>query len=240
MLKQIFQMTQQQLADYVLKYLKEIKEYQVQIGYDSNRSQQFIAGIGNIPVVLIAHLDTVFKDEARLNIEIYYDKEQGVMWSPNGLGADDRAGVYMILQILKTTKLRPHVLFTFNEEISASGAYLAANVKETIFKNNVSYIIELDRKGYQEAVYYDCKNTKFEEYINSFGFHTEQGLFTDISIICPQWNIAGVNLSVGYYLEHSYIEHFYLSFWLDTYKKVVKMLEDKNGYKKRWKYEKEE
>ena len=75
----------------------------------------------------------------------------------------------------------------------------------------------------------------FEKYINSFGSKTAEGTYTDISIICPNWGVAGVNLSVGYFWEHSYMEHFYGSFWYDTYRKVVRMLDDKEGYKG-WKY----
>ena len=97
-------------------------------------------------------------------------------------------------------------------------------------------MIELDRQGYKECVFYDCDNPDFEKYVNSFGFNTETGTFTDISIICPEWGVAGVNLSVGYLWEHSYIEHFYSEMWYDTYRKVVRMLDDKDGYKKIWKY----
>lgn len=235
MFRAILQMTQKQLFNYLIDELKE-KDYNIIIGKTNvTNENEYIAAEGNIPVVLIAHLDTVFNDESRNEMEIYHDTEQGVWWSPNGLGADDRAGVYMILQILEQTKLRPHILFTTDEETIATGADAVASIKNKLFKE-VSYVIELDRKGYQEAVYYDCDNKQFEAYINSFGFHTEDGTFTDISIICPKWEVAGVNLSVGYFWEHSYVEHFYSVFWYDTLKKVIKILEDKNGYKQIWKY----
>lgn len=235
MFRALLQMTQKELLDFVVDKLKE-KEYNPVIGISNIfNEKEYVAAEGNIPIVLIAHLDTVFDDNGRKEIQVYHDPDQGVYWSPSGLGADDRAGVHMILSILEQTKLRPHILFTTDEETIATGAEAVSKIKDKLFKN-VSYVIELDRKGFQEAVYYDCDNKEFEQYINNFGFHTDKGTFTDISIICPNWGVAGVNLSVGYIWEHSYIEHFYSNFWYDTYRKVVRMLDDKDGYSKTWKY----
>ena len=230
--KTILKKTQEELYNYLIE---ELKIYGYNITTSADADIEFIAAKGNIPIVLVAHLDTVFPDEKRKDMFIFHDKDQDVLWSPNGLGTDDRAGVYMILKILEKTNLRPHILFTTNEETKATGAIAVCNMREYLF-GNVSYIIELDRQGYQESVFYECANKQFEEYVNSFGFYTDFGTFTDISIICPNWEVAGVNLSVGYYYEHSYVEHFYVVAWYDTYKKVIKMLEDKNGYLKKWKY----
>ena len=228
MVKEIFQMTQNELFDYLLNELNKT-------GYNcfAPKNKAFIAAKGTIPIVLLAHLDTVFRDETRHDMLIFHDKENGVYWSPDGLGADDRAGVIMILSILKKTKLRPNILFTTDEETNATGAISVCDLQKTLF-GEVKYIIELDRQGFRESVYYGCNNKEFEEYVNDFGFETAQGTFTDISIICPNWDVAGVNLSVGYLYEHSYIEHFYGSFWYDTYKKVIKMLE--HPCQKYWKY----
>ena len=235
MFRTILRMMQTELFDYLVDILKE-KDYNVIVGKNNIlKEREYIAAKGNIPIVLLAHLDTVFPDETRKNMSIYHDSEQGVIWSPNGLGADDRAGVYMILQILESTDLRPHILFTTDEESTSIGAEAVSSKKEELF-GEVSYIIELDRQGYKECVFYDCDNPKFQKLIESYGFKTEQGTFTDISIICPSWGVAGVNLSVGYLWEHSYVEHFYSAMWYDTYRKVLQMLNDKDAYSKTWKY----
>ena len=235
MFRTILRMTQTELFDYLVDILKE-KNYNVIVGKNNIlNGREYIAAKGNIPIVLLAHLDTVFPDETRKNMSIYHDSEQGVIWSPNGLGADDRAGVYMILQILETTDLRPHILFTTDEESTSIGAEAVSSKRKELF-GEVSYIIELDRQGYKECVFYDCDNPQFQKLIENYGFKTEQGTFTDISIICPSWGVAGVNLSVGYLWEHSYIEHFYSAMWYDTYRKVLQMLNDKDAYSKTWKY----
>ncbi len=219
MLKKILRMTQTELYDFVVEELN--KYYKKVI---TQEKKEFVAAKGDIPIVLVAHLDTVFNEEGRKEMLIFHDPEEDVTWSPNGLGTDDRAGVLMILRIIQKTKLRPCILFTTDEESIGTGAEAVAKKKQELF-GDISYVIELDRQGYKECVFYDCDNPEFQKFIENFGFETKIGTFTDISIICPEWGVAGVNLSVGYYYEHSYIEYFYSVVWYDTYKKVIKMLE---------------
>lgn len=124
------------------------------------------------------------------------------------MGADDRAGVFTVLQLVKKNKSKPSVLFTMGEELGGLGAM--AFVKQ--FPEPpvpTKYIIEIDRRGKGQSVYCDCGNTKFEEYINSFGFTTHQGIFSDISFICPTWNVAGVNLSALYTIPVENVECCY-------------------------------
>ena len=60
-------------------------------------TDQYIIAEGDIPVCLIAHMDTVFKTPP---VDFFYDQEQQVLWSPDGLGTDDRAGIYAIAEIV--------------------------------------------------------------------------------------------------------------------------------------------
>lgn len=184
-------------------------------------NEDYLIAIGKTPIALVAHLDTVFK---YLPIDIYHDKEKNVIWSPYGLGADDRAGVYSIIKILKDG-YRPTVIFTTDEELGNVGAIaLSLNIPDP--PASLKYIIELDRQGSNDCVFYDCDNKEFINYIESFGFKQARGSFSDISDICPYWGIAGVNLSVGYYSEHSASEYLKLEEMFNTIKKVELMLED--------------
>ena len=79
-------MKQPQLYQVMRNYLR--KNYKEVISDDG-----FIIAIGDIPIALVAHLDTV---HLRQPVNFFYDQEQDVLWSPQGLGADDRAGVYAI------------------------------------------------------------------------------------------------------------------------------------------------
>jgi hypothetical protein len=169
----------------------------------------------------VAHADTVFKKPPQ---RIFYDKQKNVMWSPEGLGADDRAGVFAIIQIIKSG-LRPTVIITTDEEKGGIGASaLVRNMPKP--PTDLKYIIQLDRQGSMDCVFYDCLNKEFEEYVESFGFVTDFGSFSDISVLCPAWRVAGVNLSIGYYDEHSVSETLYIGHMNSTILKVKNMLRD--------------
>lgn len=187
-------------------------------------TKDFIFAKGEIPVALVAHLDTVFAETAT---DVYYDKEKNVIWSPQGLGADDRAGVFAIIKLIRRG-YRPHIILTTDEELGALGAknFIKSYPKDRIKELDIKYIIQLDRRGTNDCVFYDCENSDFVQYVESFGFIENWGSFSDISIICPAWEVAGVNLSVGYEDEHSLVETFHITPFLATVKKVAKMLED--------------
>lgn len=182
-------------------------------------TKKFLIAVGDIPVALVAHLDTVFKQPPQ---RIFYDKIHNVIWSPEGLGADDRAGIFSIVQIVKDG-FRPTIILTTDEEKGCLGAQaLAKYVPEAPTK--FKYILELDRKGYNDCVFYECDNPAFTNYIQSFGFEFDYGSFSDISEICPKWGVAGANLSIGYYDEHSVSETLYVEHMFETITKVENML----------------
>lgn len=182
-------------------------------------TKEYVMAQGETPIALVAHLDTVFPYGKR---KIYYDREAQVIWSPNGLGADDRAGVFAILLIIQHG-FRPTVIFTTDEELGCLGAdKFVLDYPEPPWP--INYIVQLDRQGANDCVFYNCNNPKFEEYIEGFGFVSDFGSFSDISAICPAWGIAGVNLSIGYINEHTLQETLHVKFWKRTIKQVEKML----------------
>lgn len=182
----------------------------------------YLIAEGTIPICLVAHLDTVFKT---LPNEIFYDQEQKVMWSPQGLGSDDRAGVYAILDIVEAG-YRPSIIFTTDEEVGGIGAQeLCLDYKDCPFLG-LKAIIELDRQGKEDCVFYECDNPDFEKYIQQFGFKPDFGSFSDISFIAPEWGVAAVNLSVGYIDEHTTNERLYTEH-LDLTIARVKQILDK-------------
>lgn len=187
-------------------------------------TKDYVYAIGDIPITLVAHVDTVFKEKPE---DVFYDRVKNVLWSPQGLGADDRAGIFAIINIVKSG-LRPHIIFTTGEEMGGLGAQVLTYREPKPFAE-MKYIIQLDRRGKDDCIFYECDNVKFIEYIKSFGFHEEYGSFSDISELCPTWKVAGVNLSIGYENEHSFIEILYIDYFLSTVEKVKKMLKDVNN-----------
>ena len=212
LLKYILSLDQYRLKNTISRYLKDNYNNVIE-------TQNYLCAIGSIPIVLVAHLDTVFQNPPK---NIYYDNENKVMWSPEGLGADDRAGVFSILYLIKNN-YRPSVIFTTNEELGCLGAIKLIKDYPNPF-TNIKYIIELDRKGKNDCVFYDYNNLTFIEYIENFGFKESYGSFSDISVIGKQWKIASVNLSIGYFNEHNQTEFLNIDYMKNTISKVIKML----------------
>jgi len=183
-------------------------------------TQDFIYAWGDIPIGLVAHLDTVHRQVPR---EIFRDQEQHVIWSPQGIGADDRAGVYAIFSLLQDG-YRPTVILCTQEEVGGIGAdALIAAVPDP--KSELSFLLELDRCGRDDMVFYNCDNPDFEDYLRPFSFHTQFGSFSDISVIAPAWGVAAANLSIGYEDEHTFAERLYEKWMLETIHKVRRILE---------------
>lgn len=163
-----------------------------------------------VDVMLTAHMDTVHKEKCKKIVEIKQDGQK-ILWSPQGIGGDDRCGIFMITELLKTTSFRPAIVFCEDEEIGCIGAgkfakWLAKNAdtKELELK----YIIELDRRNGNDAVFYDCGNEEFIKYIcDTTGYKEATGSYSDICEISPALDVASVNLSCGYYKEHT-LEHY--------------------------------
>jgi hypothetical protein len=179
----------------------------------------YIFAQGSFPVLLVAHLDTV---HINLPTEILYDTETGAISAKNGIGGDDRCGVYMILEIVK--KHNCSVLFCEDEEIGGIGA---KDFTESKLAKGLSfnYIIELDRKGSNDAVFYDCGNDEFTKFITKSFYKKAYGTFSDISIIAPALKCAAVNLSCGYYKAHTKDEYVVFSQMIQCIKEVCKILD---------------
>lgn len=174
---------------------------------------------GEIPILLVAHCDTVHKNKPKT---ILYDNMKQMMWSPEGIGGDDRCGIIAIYEIIKEYK--PYVLFTQDEEIGGLG------VKEFCEKENldkIKFAIEIDRRGNNQAVFYDCGNEELQEYIcNKYNFDLQYGSFTDVCFIGEAFDIGIVNLSAGYYNEHQEIEYIDFKALRNTIRKVKEMLKE--------------
>ena len=210
--EEIFQLSQEKLK-------QALETELIENGYAVQKHSGFLYAEGTAPVLLVAHLDTVHRTQPET---ICYSADGAVMMSPQGIGGDDRAGVYMILRLIQHTHC--HVLFCEDEETGGHGAQ--AFIKSGI-NPDVNYIAELDRMGNNDAVFYQCRNRQFERHISSFGFQTAFGSFSDISILAPKLDLAAVNLSTGYYNAHRVNEFVRLDEVEKLIDRVEKLLQAK-------------
>lgn len=202
---------------------KELKKYvkqNLQKSYDSVVCQDgFVYAEGNFPVLLVAHLDTVHRELPKLMI---YDKEKNIISSPQGIGGDDRAGVYIVLEVIK--RYNCSVLFCEDEEIGCVGSGKFAETK-LAKELDFNYIIEFDRANANDAVFYQCANPDFEDFITKEFYEKAYGSFTDICEIAPVIGCAAVNLSCGYYNPHTTNEYVNLTEMEESIEAACKILE---------------
>ena len=200
--------------------LKKYVEMQLKITHnDVTVGDGFVFAKGTIPVLLVAHMDTVHDLLPDL---IVYDFEKDAISCAEGIGGDDRCGIYMILEIVKNYNCS--VLFCEDEENGGIGAkkFIQTDLAKELEFN---YAIELDRKGSNDAVFYDCDNEEFEEFITKDFYKTAYGSFSDISVVAPFLKCAAVNLSCGYYNAHHTNEYVVLGEMERGIEEVCKILE---------------
>lgn len=197
-------------------------------------TRDYIYAKGNIPVLLVAHLDTVHKS---LPKTIWIDTTGDMIKSDEGIGGDDRCGVFSIMYILKNIdkKFLPYVLFTTDEEIGGLGA-------ATFCKNNkklpVNCMIEIDRRGSNDVVRYDDGNdTLIDIFTKDLGFKEDFGSYTDICTLAEEYGISGVNLSSGYYRAHTTEEYVVFSEMIATAVRVITFLKNPKYYQNKHVYE---
>lgn len=199
-LEQFLKPTQSQL----FKMLCEMFENKKLHKSDKN----FILVEGDAPIMLLAHLDTVHKEPVR---DICKTADSNILMSPQGIGGDDRCGVYALVNAYEMSDKKPYLLFTCDEEIGGIGAdyfceeYALGKLPKSL--DELKLLVEVDRRGSNDAVYYNCNNKDFEKYITSKGFKTAHGSFSDISVVAPELGVVAVNLSSGYYNAHQLCEY---------------------------------
>lgn len=212
----ICRMTQAEVKKYMRDYLSSKK-------YDVIYEDGFLYAKGDIPVLLVAHMDTVHKQQCK---EI--KNENGKLSSPQGIGGDDRCGVFIIMNLVKD--FHCSVLLCEDEEIGTIGARKFTNAKfkqltddgkktekRYIDELGVNFMIEFDRKGSNDAVFYSCNNREFVDFVTDVtGFKETFGSWSDISVLMPEAKIAAVNLSCGYYNPHTTIEYVMYDEMMDT------------------------
>ena len=209
----ICRMTQQGVKGYMHSYL-------VECGYSPTSEDGFLYAKGDVPVMLVAHMDTVHKEQCK-----DINNNNGKLSSPQGNGGDDRAGVYILMNIVK--ELHCSILLCEDEEIGCVGA--KKFIKTDYIKNlDVNYMIEFDRKGNNDAVFYSCANEDFIDFVeDATNFKFATGSVSDISVLMPEANLSAVNLSCGYYNAHTLNEYVIYDEMMDTIEAAKALIKEK-------------
>jgi hypothetical protein len=167
--------------------------------------------IGKAPVAWSCHTDTVHKQSG--SQRIVYNKNKGLIALSQSekqascLGADDTAGVWLMLELIRHKKEGLYI-FHRAEEIGGLGSdYISKKTPELV--DGIQIMIALDRKGTDSIITHQiggrCASDAFAASVanqlhgykaDSTGSFTDSANFTGIIPECT-------NLSVGYESAHS-------------------------------------
>lgn len=164
--------------------------------------------IGKSRTIFASHLDTVSRDKSLVNH--VYSNNFIKTDKKTILGADDKAGVTIMLYMIKHN-IPGLYYFFIGEEVGCIGSkQVSAKLN---FKDRYDRIISFDRKGTNSIITYQsftrCCSDEFAEalayQLNLSGFSyvkDEYGVYTDsaeFTSVIPECT----NISVGYYDEHT-------------------------------------
>jgi len=197
----------------------------------------------NFPCV-VAHIDTVHDITTFSVVESDYKlsaiKPDG---SPTGIGGDNKAGVFVCLELLDRFDTIKAAFFV-SEEVGCLGSYLS----DPIFFENVGYAIQFDApynnwvSHYSDGVKLFSIESEFFEKINpileeSLPNYKPSGLgnhpYTDVSALKSLYDFSCLNYSVGYYNMHSiheYVSIFDVELCLNTAIKLISSLGEELYY----------
>lgn len=187
-------------------------------GLKKDRFGNYYLIIGKPDTAFTCHLDTASRNKTNVNLVSLQKQGEDFIVTDNTsiLGADDKAGVTIIMYMI--AKRIPGVYwFFYGEERGGQGsAKVANNYDEYKFMQNIKKIVSFDRRNYHSVITQQmglqCCSNEFADSLckelNANGLRMSldpTGVFTDsanfIDLI-PECT----NVSVGYFNEHTHDE----------------------------------
>jgi hypothetical protein len=177
---------------------------------EKDKNGNYFYKIGESRTVFASHLDTVCREQT--SVVHIFDGDLIKTDGKTTLGADDKAGVTILLHLMRN-KIPGLYYFFIGEEVGCIGSGLAA--KSGDFNGKYDRIISFDRRNVGSVITYQsssrCCSDSFADslafQLNKSGYglsykKDEGGVYTDSAEfvdIIPECT----NLSVGYYKEHT-------------------------------------
>jgi putative aminopeptidase FrvX len=159
-----------------------------------------------------AHLDEVHQPSVR-NLQekdgnIYALDENS---EPVGIGADDKNGVWIVLQLLRQIETMKAVLFVREEKATFEGYRHGSDDCDLAFFTDVKFVLQCDRTGAGDLVTYCtkkeirlCDDDFVPEWIlQKYGYAPVEGGVTDVVHLKQRGlQIPCCNISCGFYNAH--------------------------------------
>lgn len=185
--------------------------------------------------VIMAHTDIVFSVKHPTETTLEFDQDTFMFGSPNGLGADDRAGMWVIQKIVESLgelQVLPIICFFDKEEIGCVGSSSFGRSELFVEVDKVaSMYISIDRRrdvngGKTLATYGHNNASLLVEVANVTGRTIVNGSSTDCAALsrASSNNVPCFNMSCGYQAEHTKNEVLYFKEMEETLKDLKALL----------------
>lgn len=196
------------MIKFLISYIQSLPG-DIKLGKDAYGNLYAMKGKSeNFPCV-VSHLDQVQRIHSK-DFKAIETKDIIFGYSPSnhqfeGLGADDKNGIFICLEALKKYDCLK-VAFFREEEIGCRGS---SNCQMKFF-DNCRFVIQCDRRGKSDLITnIGCMDICSEKFISDidpekWGYKEEQGMMTDVESLKEQGlSVSAVNLSCGYFNPHT-------------------------------------
>lgn len=201
---------------------------------DKNEHMAYIITIGDSSILWSAHTDTVHSISDNVRQVLVIEHEVVSTEGHTILGADDGAGMWMLLEMIDAG-VEGTYIFHRGEECGGIGSsYLAKHHSDMLSEH--SHAIAFDRKGEGSIITHQCMDQSCSKgFAKEFGDAIyelssyevnlgidEGGIFTDTA------NYIGIipectNISVGYYDAHTTSESLNLTYLMHLRNAMIKV-----------------
>jgi putative aminopeptidase FrvX len=207
-----------EIRDLIIGFVSQIAP-KAKVDVDQKGNVMVVKGKAKSYPCVIAHMDEVHSQTSDLRIVRSGDAIFG--WSDKakgtaGIGADDKNGIFVCLNVLNTLDA-VKVVFTVGEEIGGTGARA---IKVSKWLSDVRYVIQADRRNGSDFITTingdSVASSEFmkaaREIVTEYGYKKESGNFTDVLVLKQEGlNVSVCNMSCGYYHPHTAQECTYIS-----------------------------
>ncbi|MGG1263800.1 M20/M25/M40 family metallo-hydrolase [Brevibacillus laterosporus] len=231
---------EKKVADYLFPVLERLCDKVFLDDYGNLLAEKKVGTGEGATIILSAHMDTV--NNIQQDRKVLFDAKTNTFHSTKGvLGADDRAGIAIILAVLRNLHLTEFdgtlkIAFSREEETGCVGA----NHIDPNWYTDANLAIVVDRKGSRDIVtgcfspYNFCSESvgKFFENTSAMlgmDWKSVGGGVSDATVFSGR-GINSVNLSAGYENEHTPQEIVNLVHCRDTINLILQVLSVVNTF----------
>lgn len=190
------------------KFVKRIATQRGGVVVQDNGNLYVTKGEADTYPCICAHLDQVQDDHSK-DFTVY--KQDDVIFAysakskaQHGLGADDKNGIWIALELLGELDVLKCAFFV-GEEVGCVGSS-KANME---FFKDVRYCIQPDRKNGHDLITDISGKICSDDFLaaigyEAYGYKPTYGMLTDVKTLCSKGvGVSCINISCGYYNPHT-------------------------------------